>query len=367
VTDPVEVATLPSGVSAPLMAAAPNSSALQLAEDWDLSAARLDHPFLCSGWLHAWWDVFGTDEPNVDGALLSGWPLHLRHGGRELSALANVHTPISGRLRPLEPVGSETPWAIHRSADRIVWPSLNHSEALALAASLRDSGWAAIVEPQRHSPIVEMQDDHDTYARSRRRDLRQRAGRLHRKLVREHDAQFQLIEPNWSRTLYRACLQLEASGWKGRNRTAILSDPRTARFYDAVANMPASRLSVITVSGAPIAFALCQIHGDRLYLLKTAYDERYRQLSPGLVLHWAIIDKCHTLGLSVYELLGSADTWKLQLAAADRPISRLVAHKGTPTGRARSGLRRLRPLAKSIHHQLSGAGRTTKHGGRPNT
>jgi CelD/BcsL family acetyltransferase involved in cellulose biosynthesis len=117
--------------------------------------------------------------------------------------------------------------------------------------------------------------------------------------------------------------------------------------------MASARLSVITTAAGPIAFALCLLHQNRLYLLKTGYDERHHQLSPGLVMHWAIIDRCHQLGHEAYELLGSADPWKLQLATGDRPISRLIAHKNSPAGRARAGIRRLRPIAKKLHSHVT--------------
>ncbi len=329
---------------------------LQLESGWDAQAARLEHPFLTSAWLQAWWDAFAPPDAELAasglpaGGPLAGWPVYQRRGGRDLFGLANVHTPISGRLRPLQPVSSEN--LFPHGARKIMWPALNDQEALGLAETLGHAGWIGIVEPQRRSPLVEMHADYAAYARTRGRSLRQRAGRLERKLIREHSAQFRLVEPDPAAGLLDACVRLEAEGWKGRNKTAILSDPRTTRFYGSVATMASARLSVISVPNGPIAFALCLLHERRLYLLKTAYDESFSKLSPGLVLHWAIIDHCHKLGLEAYELLGSADPWKIQLATGDRPISRLVAHRDTRAGRARTGFRRLRPFAKQFRRRL---------------
>lgn len=330
---------------------------LILGSGWDAQADRLEHPFLTSGWLQAWWDAFAPAGAEVVagvpglGGPLAGWPVYGRRGGRDLCALSNVHTPISGRLRTLQPVSAEN--VFPPAASRILWPSLNHHEAVALSETLGPAGWIGNVEPQRRSPIVEMDSDQAAYARTRGRSLRQRAGRLERKLIREHEAKFRLLEVAADPSLLRACLELEAAGWKGRNNTAILSDPRTASFYAAVAALDAARLSVITTADGPIAFALCLLHDERLYLLKTSYDERYRPVSPGLVLHWAIINNCHKLELRAYELLGSADPWKLQLATSTRAISRLVAHKKTPYGHARTAVRRLRPIAKNLHRHLT--------------
>ncbi len=333
------------------------ADSVELRAGWDELAGELDHPFLTSGWLAPWWQEFAppgarsavVETRDAVGLTLAA-PL-LRHAhGRSLYGYANVHTPISGVIRAGRASGVALP--LPQETTRLVWPSLNHAEALATAADLSGSGWLPAVEPQHCSPVVEMCDSASAYAASRGAKLRQRAGRLERKLAREHHASFVFGHPAANRRLFEESLQLEAFGWKGRRSTAILSDQRTARFYRAIAATPAARLAAIASPDGPISFALCLLHRDRLYLLKTGYDEHYRSLSPGFVLQFATIALCHDLELAGYELLGAADPWKIQLANRARPISRLVAHRNTLPGLVRTGVRKARPLAKSLHARV---------------
>ena len=66
------------------------------------------------------------------------------------------------------------------------------------------------------------------------------------------------------------------------------------------------------------AFDLCLLYDDRLYLLKTGYDERFRRLAPGLVMRLSTIERCFELGLEAHELLGDDTEWKRKFATAER-------------------------------------------------
>jgi CelD/BcsL family acetyltransferase involved in cellulose biosynthesis len=329
----------------------------ELRGEWDAIAEGLDHPFLASSWLSLWWEAFAPmgAQPAVVKAtdafgLVQAAPLYRPLHGQRLHGFANVHTPISGIVSSER--ATRAMIDLPPGVRRLVWQSLNHAEAVAMAAELSTRGWLGLVEPQHRSPVVEMEQSADAYAGSRGRSLRQRAGRLERKLRREHDASFVFAHPYESRGFFEECLQLEAFGWKGRGKTAILSDLRTARFYRAVAATSGARVAAIASPTGPIAFAFCLLHRDRLFLLKTGYDERFRNLSPGFALQYWMIALCHELDLQAYELLGAADPWKLQLANADRPISRLIADRRTLVGRTRQLVRKARPAAKSVRARV---------------
>ena len=115
---------------------------------------------------------------------------------------------------------------------------------------------------------------------------------------------------------------VEASGWKGESGTAILSDERTMIFYREVAKRFAERgelrLSRIVLDGHWAAFDLCLLYRDRLYLLKTGYDERFRRLAPGLVMRLSIVERCFELGIDAHELLGDEAEWKRKFATGER-------------------------------------------------
>ena len=106
---------------------------------------------------------------------------------------------------------------------------------------------------------------------------------------RDHEASVALVEAptDLEGELDRA-FELEAAGWKGEAGTAIDSTKETALFYRSVASayhrLGELRLSTIVLDGELAAFDLCLLHGDRLWTLKSSYNESFPRLSPGNVL-----------------------------------------------------------------------------------
>ncbi|MCB1540642.1 MAG: GNAT family N-acetyltransferase [Rhodoblastus sp.] len=90
-------------------------------------------------------------------------------------------------------------------------------------------------------------------------------------------------------------LALEQAGWKGRRRTAFLSDAGDAAFLRValrqLARAGKCRIDWIAVDGRPIAMAIMLRSGDRAYYWKTAYDERYARYSPGVQLTRALAER----------------------------------------------------------------------------
>jgi CelD/BcsL family acetyltransferase involved in cellulose biosynthesis len=105
---------------------------------------------------------------------------------------------------------------------------------------------------------------------------------------------------------------LEASGWKGKQGTAIACDPRTRQFYDEVARASAKdgllALDFLELDGKPIAahFAL-QFHG-RYCLAKAAYDESYQRYGPGQLLVHEVLSQSRHRGIGELDFVGPA-TW----------------------------------------------------------
>ncbi|SEI18275.1 Acetyltransferase (GNAT) domain-containing protein [Rhizobium tibeticum] len=83
-------------------------------------------------------------------------------------------------------------------------------------------------------------------------------------------------------------LALEAGGWKGRKRSALVTDRyHTAFAREAVSNLAAVdavRIHTIDLNGKAIASMVVLMMGSEAYTWKTAYDEAYARYSPGKLL-----------------------------------------------------------------------------------
>jgi hypothetical protein len=89
-------------------------------------------------------------------------------------------------------------------------------------------------------------------------------------------------------------LALEASGWKGRKRTAMVMDRLHAAFArEAITNLAAIdavRIHTLDLDDNAIASMIVFIMNGEAYTWKTAYDERYARFSPGKLLTSALTE-----------------------------------------------------------------------------
>ncbi|MEO8668536.1 MAG: GNAT family N-acetyltransferase [Bauldia sp.] len=87
------------------------------------------------------------------------------------------------------------------------------------------------------------------------------------------------------RAAFEEFLDLEASGWKGRARTALLSRNATVEFarasVAALASEGRARIDTIRLVGQPIAVLVSFVAGATAYTWKIAYDESQARFSPG--------------------------------------------------------------------------------------
>ena len=83
-------------------------------------------------------------------------------------------------------------------------------------------------------------------------------------------------------------LRLEASGWKGRNGTAIACSERATAFFRQTLKDLARDGELVfwqlSVDNRPIAMLFTVISGDSAWLIKIAYDEAFQRYSPGVLI-----------------------------------------------------------------------------------
>jgi CelD/BcsL family acetyltransferase involved in cellulose biosynthesis len=127
----------------------------------------------------------------------------------------------------------------------------------------------------------------------RRKDLR----RLARRLEAELGGPVEVRDRAGDAAAVEDFLRLEASGWKGREGTAMASDPAEAGFFrsmcEAFARSGALELLSLEVAGQPLAMQCNLLAGDTLFCFKVAYDEAYARHGAGTQLEIAAIAVFH--------------------------------------------------------------------------
>lgn len=123
---------------------------------------------------------------------------------------------------------------------------------------------------------------------------------LNKNHLREMRRQFRLLseqgsvtynvarQPEEIRFRMEEFLALEASGWKGRKRSAMVNDRLRAAFArEAITNLAeadAVRIHTLDLDGRAIASMVVFIMAGEAYTWKTAFDETYARFSPGKLL-----------------------------------------------------------------------------------
>jgi CelD/BcsL family acetyltransferase involved in cellulose biosynthesis len=120
---------------------------------------------------------------------------------------------------------------------------------------------------------------------SSRKKLRQHR----RRLAEKGDLQFRILrEPDAVNRAFEDFLQLEASGWKGRNGTAVLSRAPDAAFarrmITALAAKGDASIHMLTLDDQPVSMQIVLRAGPAAFTWKTAYAETFHDFSPGALL-----------------------------------------------------------------------------------
>lgn len=116
--------------------------------------------------------------------------------------------------------------------------------------------------------------------------------------------------------------RIEASGWKGRGRSAIFSDPEKQRFFRlygrAAAQRGMLRIYIMKIAGATVAVRFAIAGAGRLWELKIGYDERWRSCSPGILMTHETLRHAGQEGLVFHEFLGMSADWERIWACEER-------------------------------------------------
>jgi len=322
-----------------------------------LAGPELTHPFADEAWMRAWWDAFGRGELRVgvverDDGLAGALPMTSRRG--RLSALANYHSPIFEPAAVDEDAAEELlRAAFARPEPEVFLHALPEASLPLVRRAAR--GRRLLVEAAHTSPIVQTAGAPDAYATSLGSTLKRRR----RKLEREHEVSLSLDDggEDLDAALARG-FQIEASGWKTRAGTAIVSAPETRAFHAAIAHAYRARgelvLGTLWVDGRATAWHLTLRRGPRLYMLKTGYLEDAGKLAPGLIAHLLTIEHCFAdPSIEAYELLGAAERWKLEFANSERRHVRAFGYTRGLSGTGRWSLRRHGlPLARRVRARV---------------
>jgi CelD/BcsL family acetyltransferase involved in cellulose biosynthesis len=305
-----------------------SSRLAELADDWNALADRFGNPLLRHEWFAA------CANASCGRERLAIVAVHAREGLAAVVPLVSCSVAGLTRFRYLGYQIQEPAALLFRDEEALhealrvalsfgrpivlpgLWKDMPEIRTLReLCASrasrlvLRDSG---------SSVWVPLPSSWEAFEASMRSTARKRIRQAARRAGQCGPLTFEAVSPDEQsiETCLRTFLQLEASGWKGRAGTAVLSRPWTTRFWTAyslaTARLGILRLHFLHIAGETVAGRMTVEYGGRVWDLKIAYNERWRQFSPGVLLTHQTFRDAIDRGFVASELLGAAEPWQRQ-------------------------------------------------------
>jgi len=147
-------------------------------------------------------------------------------------------------------------------------------------------------------------------------------------------------------------IEVEKRSWKEKHGTSI-SGRGLDDFYHAMCRSLEREGWFYPIwlerDGTMFAFLLAILYGGALYALKTSFDERYSEFSPGTPLFYYAVTDAFDRGLTKVDFLGQPSRWKSEWATDHREHTNLHLYPSGMAGAMRY-LResRVKPIAKRV-------------------
>jgi CelD/BcsL family acetyltransferase involved in cellulose biosynthesis len=319
-------------------------AAAGLSEQWEELAERAAAtPYAHPGWILAWHEAFAPRrrlQPIAvrrAGRLVALVPLV--EGRTGLSTPSNWHTPEFELLAEDDMARAELcQQMVERAPHTLALRFLPQASADAIARAAAGARYRVLQRTLLRSPIADIggrswEEFQQSVSAGHRADIRRRWRRLNEQgdvSVEVHDGRERLG------ALLAEGFAVEASGWKGKAGTAILSRPETERFYTRIAEWTAKRgwlrLTFIRLDGRAIAFSFDLEYRNVHHNLKNGYDEALARLSPGKLITALLVERACTSGLERYEFNGAPEPYKLAWATGTTERQVVQAFASTVPG-----------------------------------
>jgi len=271
------------------------------------------------------------------------------------------HLPVADVLCASDVAGHDVVDSLLRflRAERIRWDVIRFADVLhdsPLAALRAERWWRMVVRATRTCDFVACDRPYDTIMHSFSKNFRSNLNKARNKLAKESGVEFEsVLKPGLDMNrCFAEFLELEASGWKGREGTgtAIRLHPELLRFYESlIAELsPAGEvvLNCLRVAGAPIAAQFCVRDEDTLYVLKLAYDEHRARLAPGNMLLERVIQSGIASGSFRHVNLVGDPPWFKDWRAHEMPVYTIELYNRTTAGLVLLAIERVKQWLRSM-------------------
>ncbi|MBU1226082.1 MAG: GNAT family N-acetyltransferase [Actinobacteria bacterium] len=292
-------------------------------------------PFARPGWVLAWAACRGVDVELIgvrrEGALVAALPIVRAPEG--VVTPTDWHTPRFEAIALDEEALADLAGTTVARRDRYLRLGFLDADGptqRAFTGALLAGGYHLRLRTVLRSPYLRLSTSWEDYLAEwpskRRSDLGRRRRRLDEQgavAFEIHDGTERLDE------LLSEGFEVEASGWKGGQGTAIATEGTESLYRQAAAwaaSQGTLRLGFLRVDGRAIAFDYCFEIGATHYLVKTGFRPEFSAFAPGKLLRAFMIETAFGRGLDTYDFVGDDDAWKMEWTDTVRTTVIMEAH-----------------------------------------
>ena len=340
----------------------------QLADEWrDLcNESEDDQPFYRPEWIRAYLRAFVPGARvllvtvRLNGRLCLVLPLVEENGTFSKMPVRKFRSPVNlwaGRFdaeRSKGPDGQaaiRAAWKYLRELDG--WDLLQFRDAPEgstvgrMAEAARADGYRTVWESEKPSPYIALPTDPDLLEKVPINSRLRRELRRVRRHLGGQGLNFYRVETA-DRDALESFYRLEASGWKGQEGSAIACDRKNRQFFDEIAESAARfgylSLYLLELKGQLIAAHFGFTLQGCYYSVVVAYNEEFKEFSPGHLIIDEIVRDCAGRGLRGYDLTGQNQEWKMKWTREARPMTHYHIFKGALGNAAYVAESKLKPV-----------------------
>jgi CelD/BcsL family acetyltransferase involved in cellulose biosynthesis len=250
---------------------------------------------------------------------------------RGATNLQTAYFDVTGAADPAALAGAGDELIDATGADMFEFDYVAGNAALFAAAQAWVADGRASIEMKGRTAISECSGSFDEWMEGRNKSDR-RTWRRNARRLQEIGAAYEVITDIGDTDVHAdEVIDIEGSGWKGQEQSAIKNNPRDMRFYTLVTRRSAAEgclhLAMMRHQGRAVAFDYGILSGGSLLALKASYREEYKGFSIGhiaAVKHLA--DAFAMDDVTLYDMLGNGMTphaHKVRFATGYRPFHRI--------------------------------------------
>jgi len=219
-------------------------------------------------------------------------------------------------------------------------------DAIRVEGALEDSGILKLMAGQPHALNVWEEMGHCDYlpamsgesyreglSKQIRTQLRKTRNRASRHGGTRH---LSTRDPTELEKFYQHFLDIEGSGWKRTQGTAIILNPDLKAFYKGLMRhfsvLRACEINLLEMDSAVIAAQFSLVVDGTMYILKIGYDEEWSSMSPGNLLLEDVLDRCEKSGAVQYVNLITDGAWHRNWGPKQYRVFRCQRYSATLPG-----------------------------------